>query len=79
MNHFPVSNSNLSAPHLGAFLAETYALTGEIRCRIIRAGVNDTYLAEDGNAKYVFRIYSLNWRTEKEISAVNRPLNGQMN
>jgi len=69
MIHFPVSNSNLSATHLGVFLSEKYDLNRETCCRIVRAGVNDTYLVDDGNTKYVFRIYSLNWRTEKEISA----------
>lgn len=69
MKHFPVSNSNLSASHLGLYLSEKYALPPTLHCRIIRAGVNDTYLADDGINKYVFRVYSLNWRTEKEISA----------
>jgi Ser/Thr protein kinase RdoA (MazF antagonist) len=68
MSHFPVSNSNLSTSHLGLFLQEKYPLSPDTHCRIIRAGVNHTYLVEDGADKFVFRVYSLNWRTEKEIS-----------
>ncbi len=68
MSHFPVSNSNLSASHLGLFLEEKYPLSPHTHCRIARAGVNDTYIIEDGMDKFVFRIYSLNWRTEKEIA-----------
>ena len=67
MNHFPVYHSNLSASHLGLFLQDLYSLSPDTRCRIIRAGVNHTYLVEDGADKFVFRVYSLNWRTEKEI------------
>jgi len=67
MGHFPVSNSNLSASHLGLFLQEKYRLSPDTHCRILRAGVNHTYLAEDGADKFVFRVYSLNWRMEKEI------------
>jgi Ser/Thr protein kinase RdoA (MazF antagonist) len=68
MNHFPVSSSHLSARHLGSFLSEKYLLSAASECRFIRAGVNHTYLVEDGRDKFVFRVYSLNWRTEKEIS-----------
>jgi Ser/Thr protein kinase RdoA (MazF antagonist) len=75
MNHFPVSNSNLSAYHLGLFLQKKYPFSSDIHCRIIRAGVNHSYLVENGTDKFVFRVYSLNWRTEKEISEEIRLLN----
>lgn len=68
MAYFPVSNSNLSATHLGLFICEKYDHAAGTRCRFIRAGVNDTYLVEDAADRFVFRVYSLNWRTEKEIS-----------
>ena len=75
MSHFPVSSSNLSAHHLGLFLQKKYLFSPDIHCRIIRAGVNHTYLVEDGAGKFVFRVYSLNWRTEQEISEEIRLLN----
>jgi Ser/Thr protein kinase RdoA (MazF antagonist) len=65
--HFPVSNSNLSAKHLARFVQETYALGKDISCSLIRAGINDTYLIQGDNNRYVFRVYSLDWRTKTEI------------
>lgn len=73
--HFPVTNSNLSAFHLGLFLKEKYALGAEARCQLIRAGINDTYLVTDGHNKYVFRVYSLDWRSRTEIAEEIRLLN----
>ncbi len=67
MTHFPVTNSNLSATHLGLFLQKKYALSKDTTCQIIKAGINDTYLVTDVTGKYVFRVYSLNWRTKTEI------------
>lgn len=67
MTHFPVTNSNLSAIHLGLFLQEKYALSKDTKCQIIKAGINDTYLVTDHADKYVFRVYSLGWRTKTEI------------
>lgn len=66
MSHFPVSHSNLSASHLGRFVAECYGLQ-DVQCRLIRSGINDTYAVDSASGKFVFRVYSLNWRTEKEI------------
>lgn len=63
MAHFPVSNSNLSALHVGYFVKDQYGFNGDIECSLIRAGINDTYHVACGNEKYVFRIYSLNWRS----------------
>jgi Ser/Thr protein kinase RdoA (MazF antagonist) len=67
MNSFPVTNSNLSAEHLESFLQEKYNLTKNTTCAFIRAGINDTYLVTDDANKYVFRVYSLNWRSRTEI------------
>jgi Ser/Thr protein kinase RdoA (MazF antagonist) len=67
MTHFPVTNSNLSATHIGLFLQEKYSLSKDTKCQLIKAGINDTYLITDHLDKFVFRIYSLNWRTPAEI------------
>lgn len=75
MTHFPVTNSNLSATHLGLFLQENYALSKDAKCQIIKAGINDTYLITDDNGKFVFRVYSLSWRTKMEIEEEIRLLN----
>ncbi len=75
MPHFPVSNSNLSAVHLGIFLQNQYLIPGNIHCRIIKAGINDTYMVDNGDDRYVFRVYSLHWRTRNEIEEELRLLN----
>jgi Ser/Thr protein kinase RdoA (MazF antagonist) len=67
MTHFPVTNSNLSATHLGMFLQEKYALSKSTQCQLIKAGINDSYLVTDNSSRFVFRVYSLNWRTRTEI------------
>ncbi|MBC8005404.1 MAG: phosphotransferase [Verrucomicrobia bacterium] len=75
MNHFPVSNSNLSALHLGLFLQEKYSLSADTTCQIIKAGINHTYLVSNLTDRYVFRVYSLNWRTLTEIEEEIKVLN----
>jgi Ser/Thr protein kinase RdoA (MazF antagonist) len=68
MNHFPVSSSILSAIGLNSFLREKYKLTDSSTCSLIKAGINHTYLVTDNSTKYVFRLYSFNWRTGHEIA-----------
>jgi len=67
MAHFPVTNSTLSAAHIGRFLGETYLLGATIRCRLLKTGINDTYLVETESGNYVFRVYSFNWRKKEGI------------
>ena len=69
MPHFPVTNSTLSAAPLGQFIQQKYALRSDVVCQLIRAGINDTYLVKNGSGKFVFRVYSLHWRTRREIEA----------
>lgn len=57
------------------FLQEKYALSPDTQCQLIRAGINHTYLVTDGSFQYVFRVYSLNWRTPLEINEEIRLLN----
>ena len=75
MIHFPVTNSNLSATHIGLFLQEKYSLSKDTKCQLIKAGINDTYLISDNLDKFVFRVYSLNWRTKVEIDEEIKLLN----
>ena len=67
MSHFPVTNSNLSTLHLGQFLKDRYFPDAEVTCRIIKAGISHTYMVQASGEKYIFRVYTLGWRTEKEI------------
>ena len=75
METFPVTNSTLSAIHLEAFLQGKYHLGSNVSCRLLKTGINDTYLITSDDEKYVFRVYSLNWRSEKEIGEEIRLLN----
>lgn len=68
MTHFPVTNSNLSPHHLGLFIQEHYFPTQKVSCQILKTGISDTYLACTEDRKFIFRVYSLDWRTEAEIS-----------
>ena len=67
MNHFPVSKSILSDSALADFIQKQYALGDNTSCRLLKTWVNDTYLIKANNTNYIFRVYTLNWRTEKEI------------
>jgi Ser/Thr protein kinase RdoA (MazF antagonist) len=67
MPHFPVINATLSPEHLSEYIKRQYSLTSAVHCRIIKTGINDTYLIDSGDGKFVFRVYSFNWRTELEI------------
>ena len=67
METFPVTNSTLSATQLGLFLQSKYNLGNNASCRLLKTGINDSYLLTNDADKYVFRVYSLNWRSEKEI------------
>lgn len=72
---FPVSNSTLSAAHAGLFVKDKYALGAGTTCKLLKTGINHSYLIKDGDDKFVFRIYSLNWRMVTEIAEEIRLLN----
>ncbi len=66
--NFPVTESTLSADHLGKVLKELYSLGNESTCKLFRTGINHLYIIADDNLKFVFRVYTFNWRTKLEIS-----------
>ncbi|MET3878582.1 phosphotransferase [Chitinophaga sp. OAE865] len=68
MNHFPVSSSHLSAPHLALFLQSQYNEADGAGCHLVKSGINDTYQVNASSGKYMFRVYSLHWRAISEIS-----------
>lgn len=67
MKYFPVSNSTLSSVHLGLFVQYKYNLNENSACTLIKTGINDTYLIDTHSEKFIFRVYSLKWRTQTEI------------
>ncbi|WP_121967519.1 phosphotransferase [Myroides sp. N17-2] len=64
---FPTINSTLSPTDLGKLIQEKYNLSDKTQCSIFRIAMNHLYIIEDGQTKYVFRVYTHNWRTKVEI------------
>ncbi|SHH76062.1 Ser/Thr protein kinase RdoA involved in Cpx stress response, MazF antagonist [Chryseobacterium oranimense] len=64
---FPVINSTLSPNELGKLIQQKYGLSGKTECSIFRLAMNHLYIVSDGENRYVFRVYTNNWRTKSEI------------
>jgi Ser/Thr protein kinase RdoA (MazF antagonist) len=64
---FPSINSTLSPNELGTLIQHQYGLSHKTRCKIFRLGMNHLYIVQDQEKKYVFRVYTHNWRTKLEI------------
>jgi Ser/Thr protein kinase RdoA (MazF antagonist) len=67
MISFPVTESTLSAFHLGQFLQEKYLLSPKTICKLLRTGMNHLYHVIDDDNKFVFRVYTFNWRTKSDV------------
>ena len=67
MSEIPVISSILSPEFLLKFIAKKYEIDAINKSKILKTGVNHTYLMEGEESKYIFRVYHHNWRTEKEI------------
>lgn len=65
----PVMASTLEAETLGQFVAERYGYGPDSTCRLLRTGINHTYLFTDADQQAVLRVYSYNWRTRAEVEA----------
>ena len=75
MEKFPVISSILSADHLGLFVQTRYGLTNNVSCKLLKTGINHSYLVWNKKSKFILRLYSLNWRSDLEISEEVRLLN----
>ena len=64
---FPTINSTLSPNELGKRIQQKYGLGNKTECSIFRLAMNHLYLVHDDEKKYVFRVYTYNWRTKLEI------------
>ncbi|KFF19230.1 phosphotransferase [Chryseobacterium sp. JM1] len=64
---FPTINSTLSPNELGQLIQRKYGLTDKTECSIFRLAMNHLYKVHDDENKYVFRVYTHNWRTQLEI------------
>ena len=64
---FPAINSTLSPNELGKLIQQKYGLSNKTECSIFRIAMNHLYIVYDSENKYVFRVYTHNWRTKLEI------------
>jgi Ser/Thr protein kinase RdoA (MazF antagonist) len=64
---FLAINSTLSPYGLGRLIQRKYGLSDKTECKIFRLAMNHLYIVHDGENKYVFRVYTHNWRTKLEI------------
>lgn len=67
IDKFPVMNSTLSPNVLSKIIRDKYLLSDKTACSIFRLAMNHLYLVQDDEKKYVFRVYTYNWRTKLEI------------
>lgn len=67
MEIFPTRYSLLSASALNPYLQERYLLK-ETACRLLIHNVSDTYLLENPNTRYIFKIYRDAHRKVEEIN-----------
>lgn len=64
---FPVIHSTLSPKGLNNLIQQQYHLSNLTECKLFRAAMNHLYIVTDGEEKYVFRVYTFDWRTSSEI------------
>lgn len=64
---FSTINSTLSPNGLSELIRQKYGLSDKTECSIFRLAMNHLYLVHDDENKYVFRVYTWNWRTKSEI------------
>ena len=64
---FPVINSTLSPVELSGVIRQKYNLSDKTECKLFRSAMNHLYIVIDDEQKFVFRVYTHNWRTKLEI------------
>lgn len=72
---FPAQYSTLSSAALISYLTEAYELDNATTCRLLIRNVSDTYLLENQQEKYIFKIYRDSHRKHAEIEAEVELLN----
>lgn len=66
---FPVTYSTLSPKALATHVLSKYPLNNPVQCEYMYRGLNDNYLVQDSEAKYILRVYRHNWRDLRDIRA----------
>ncbi|SIT94022.1 phosphotransferase [Pontibacter indicus] len=68
MTYAPVISSILSPAYLAELVIQLYGFDGKSTCRILKTGINHSYLIATHDKKYVLRVYYYDWRKESEIN-----------
>ena len=74
MSIFPTQYSMLSTEALKNYLETAYGFNG-MNCRLLIHNVSDTYILENGDEKYIFKLYRDSHRKTDEIKAEIELLN----
>lgn len=64
---FSTINSTLSSNKLSELIRQKYNLSDKTDCKLFRSAMNHLYIVNDDEKKFVFRVYTHNWRTKLEI------------
>ncbi len=75
MKYAPAISSIIAPAFLAEWVKNQYALATSPICKVLRLGVNHTYLVQSSAEQYVLRVYTYGWRTETEILAEIELLN----
>lgn len=75
MQTFPAQYSTLSSVALKKYLIEIYQLDASTACSLLIRNVSDTYILENENEKFIFKIYRDAHRKFSEIEAEVELLN----
>ncbi len=63
----PVIHSIAAGEALSENVLHHYRIGTPLSCRLYQRGLNDTYLVETQQDRYILRVYRRGWRTKEEI------------
>lgn len=75
MNFAPAISTVVSQDYLVQILGQAYNLSAPFQCKVLKTGVNHTYLINAADQKFVFRLYCYQWKSREEIEEELRFLN----
>jgi Ser/Thr protein kinase RdoA (MazF antagonist) len=65
--YFPVTHSTLSVKALMTEVLSDYEIDAPTKCKLLNRGLNDTYLIQTNDTKYILRVYRAGWRSLSDI------------
>jgi len=71
----PAICSVIAPEFIVQFAIQHYGFSTQTTCRLLKAGINHSYLINNGHDRFVLRVYYRSWRTELEIREELRLLN----